>query len=59
MLLAISLAKFGDAEGTRIAREQLLSMKPNFGLDFLTRCWPFKHQRDQMRLLEGLTAAGF
>jgi adenylate cyclase len=59
MLLAIALAKVGDAEGARIAREQLLSIKPDFGPDFLTRCWPFKHRRDQARLLEGLIAAGF
>src|SRR5262249_34385477 len=45
MLLAIALAEIGDAEATSAARERVLQLKPDFGPDFVTRCWPFKDRR--------------
>jgi TolB-like protein len=59
MVLAIALAEIGDGEGTRTAREQVLQLKPGFGSDFVARCWPFKNQQDETRLVEGLRKAGF
>jgi adenylate cyclase len=59
MLLAIALGKLGDTVGARAARDQILQLKSDFGRDFVARCWPFKHRKDQTRLLQGLAIVGF
>jgi hypothetical protein len=57
MILAIASAEIGAEEGTSMARERLLQLKPDFTPDFVTRCWPLKNQRDQERLVQALVMA--
>ncbi len=57
MLLAIAATEVGDAEATRMARERLLALKPDFRPDFVARCWPFKNRRDEARLVQALVKA--
>jgi TolB-like protein/Tfp pilus assembly protein PilF len=59
MLLTIALVETGDAEGTRMASERVLQLKPDFRCDFVARCWPFKNRRDEARLVQALAKAGF
>ena len=58
MHLAIALAELGEAEAARKARDKLLQLKPNFDREYVKRCWPFKRESDEARLLKGLQKVG-
>jgi tetratricopeptide (TPR) repeat protein len=46
MHLVISLAELDDLDGAQKARKKLLALKPDFGHDYIQRCWPFKRRID-------------
>lgn len=58
MQLVAALGLTGDKGGAERACAKLLTLKPDFSLDYVVRRWPFKRKSDIQCMLRGLRNAG-
>lgn len=58
MHLVAALGLSNDRKGIKKARAKLLTLKPDFSLDYVVRRWPFKREADIACVLRGLRNAG-